>query len=215
MTPPPRCLYLHGFGSSRDSTKGLHFREQLARDGVELELLDLNVPSFETQTYTAILKHIERAVAAGPESGPLILGGSSMGGYLAARYAELHPDAVARLFLLCPGFDLVHRWPVLLGEAEFRKWEATGSIDVTDDAGTRPLHWEFVRDARTHPAFPEVPCPCRIVHGTRDEVVPIESSRIYAAAREHVELIEVDDDHRLLDSLDRLTAAFREVVSGS
>lgn len=36
----------------------------------------------------------------------------------------------------------------------------------------------------------------------RDEVVPIASSRRYAAGRDHVRLVEVDDDHSLLASLD-------------
>jgi pimeloyl-ACP methyl ester carboxylesterase len=33
----------------------------------------------------------------------MVLIGSSMGGYIAARYAELHPEQVAKLVLLCPG----------------------------------------------------------------------------------------------------------------
>ena len=55
-----------------------------------------------------------------------------------------------------------------------------------------------------HPAFPEIPCPARIVHGRRDEVVPIETSRRYVAEHPDIPLIEVDDDHSLLASLDRI-----------
>lgn len=40
------------------------------------------------------------------------------------------------------------------------------------------------------------PCPTTVVHGTADDVIPIEVSRRFA--REHgVTLHEVDDDHRL------------------
>lgn len=45
------------------------------------------------------------------------------------------------------------------------------------------------------------PAPCVVVHGTRDDVCPIEHSRAYAAHAD-VRLIEVEDDHRLADSLD-------------
>ena len=37
--------------------------------------------------------------------------------------------------------------------------------------------------------MPEVDCPTLIVHGTRDEVVPIEGSRAYAASRANVRLV--------------------------
>lgn len=52
--------------------------------------------------------------------------------------------------------------------------------------------------------------PVRIVHGRMDRVVPIEGSRAYRArSGPHVELVEVDDDHRLAASLDAIVAAAR------
>jgi len=210
-----RFAYLHGFGSGPRSTKGLHLRRELCRDGVELELLDVNVPSFETQTYTAILSYLDAFDAATPAGVPLFLAGSSMGGYLAARWAELHPERVPALFLLCPGFDLAARWPVLMGPERFRLWERDGTIEGEDPSGNRRrLHWEFVADSRRHSGFPQVRCPTRIVHGTRDVVVPIELSRRFAREREKAQLIEVDDDHRLQRSLDRVAAELRGFLDG-
>lgn len=43
------------------------------------------------------------------------------------------------------------------------------------------------------------PCPTVIIHGTRDEVIPIDVSRTFAA-NHHVPLIEVDDTHGLADT---------------
>lgn len=195
-----RLLYLHGFASDRDSTKGVRLRERLAAAGHELELLDGNVPAFERMTYSAILAYIDAVVAERPAD-RLVLAGSSMGGYLVARWAELNPDRVESLLLLCPGFDLAARWPLMLGERAFAAWERDGSI-VTEDG--RSLHWAFVPDSRRHPAYPEVRCPTRILHGTRDEVVPIDFSRRYAAERDHVTLVELDDDHLLHDSIETI-----------
>lgn len=206
-----RYLYLHGFASSRLSRKGVALRERLVGDGVELELLDLNVPSFEKQTYTAILRfldEIDRSTAAGTK---LRIAGSSMGGYLAARWAELHPERVERLFLLCPGFDLPARWPLILGQEQMDRWREAGVVAIEDAAGEkRPLHWKFVEDAQTHTKYPEVRCPTRILHGTRDDVVPIELSRKFLAGRPHVELVEVDDDHPLTGSIERVTDEIRD-----
>lgn len=188
---------------------------------LNLHLLDLNVPSFSELTFGGALGEVDRLViqtdapdapAPGtlvPTSGtPWALYGSSMGGYLAARWAQLHPGRVEQLILLCPGFNIQARWPELMGEDEFTRWERDGWLEVDDAQGDpTPLHWEFVLDSRRHPNWPEVPCETLIIHGTRDETVPIEGSRQYAAERPHVQLIEVDDDHSLAGSLDLIADA--------
>jgi pimeloyl-ACP methyl ester carboxylesterase len=51
-----------------------------------------------------------------------------------------------------------------------------------------------------------VVAPTTIIHGTRDDVVPLSASREFSS-RHEVELIEVDDDHRLGASLGVLVAA--------
>ena len=180
--------------------------------GLHLERAELNVPSFSELTFTGALGVVDEMVAAGPASARWCLFGSSMGGYLAARWAELHPDRVERLVLLCPGFNLLERWPELVGAQDMARWAAEGWLDFPDALGVdTPLHYEFVLDCQRHPGWPEVPCPTLIVHGVRDETVPIESSRRFAATRPQVSLIEVDDEHSLTDSLpiiERASVAF-------
>jgi pimeloyl-ACP methyl ester carboxylesterase len=125
-----------------------------------------------------------------------------MGGYLAARWTELHPDRVDRLILLCPGFDMAHRWLEILGPELLSSWEKEGSLSFADGTG-RPteVHWGLMEDGRNHPAYPEVPCPTVIIHGTKDDQVPISSSQDYAYGHAERRLMEVDDDHGLMDSL--------------
>jgi pimeloyl-ACP methyl ester carboxylesterase len=43
--------------------------------------------------------------------------------------------------------------------------------------------------------------PTTIIHGVRDAVVSVELSRAFVATNPSVQLIEVDDEHRLVDSL--------------
>lgn len=52
--------------------------------------------------------------------------GSSMGGYLATRWAHLHPHKVDRLVLLAPGFELRTRWQHLLGDDAMKQYVADG-----------------------------------------------------------------------------------------
>lgn len=52
-----------------------------------------------------------------------------------------------------------------------------------------------------------------IVHGTRDEVVPIDVSRRFASrSGPQVRVVEVDDDHRLGNAMPTIVAAVREAL---
>jgi pimeloyl-ACP methyl ester carboxylesterase len=124
---------------------------------------------------------------------------------VAARWAELHPERVDRLVLLCPGFDLPARWPAIVGREAMGRWQRDGWLPCQDAHGRWvPVHWGFIEQARRQPAWPQVPCPTLIVHGRYDEIVPIDSSRRYAATRASVELLELDDDHSLTASIGRI-----------
>lgn len=104
--------------------------------------------------------------------------GSSLGGYVAARFAELHPEAVEKLVLFCPGFDLQSRWPRVVGEVGLREWEERGFREFEGPAGVGSVRvpWSFIEDGRRHPAFPKYKVPTLIIHGLNDEVVPVETT---------------------------------------
>lgn len=220
---PLRHAYLHGFASSSLSTKGQALRRYYAgrplagaKPGgdVELHTPELNHPSFAELTYTGMLAAFD-AYDAESGAGAWRLIGSSMGGWVASRWAQLHPERVDRLLLLAPAFDFVERWPVLLGAQAFARWREHGSLPLLD--GQKQLvnvHFELYRDAERQPARPEVTCPTIIIHGTRDDVVPIASSREYAAAHANVTLVEVDDDHLLTSSLPRIEQIVDEFLLG-
>jgi pimeloyl-ACP methyl ester carboxylesterase len=206
MQSPYRYAYLHGFASSSLSRKGVYLSQVFRNRGLSLALPDLNTPSFERMTYGEILDAVdEMDAAAGGAGYRWRLIGSSMGGYITARWAQLRPDRVDRVVLLCPGFDMTARWPELIGKEALQRWESTGSLELPDATGKpRPVHWGFVAEARTHPPFPELPCPGLILHGNRDEVVDVNVSRAYVRERPWVELIELDDDHSLAASQERI-----------
>ncbi len=204
--------YLHGFASGPLARKGLGLRQAFEDRGVQLSLPDLNRPSFAQLSHAAMLEAVDELTAAG---GPWRLVGSSLGGWVAARWAELHPERIDRLVLLCPGFGLGSRWSKLFSKVAMKRWEASGGHPFPDGAGELvDVHWGFYQESLRQPSLPEVPCRTLLIHGRSDQVVPIESSRRYAADRPHVELVEVEDDHPLSSSLDRVvteTARFFEL----
>ncbi len=199
-------MYLHGFSSGPGSLKGQHMRRAFEARGEALAMADLNQPSFSQITVTGALAEVDRIAATRAPEARWGLIGSSFGGYVAALWAAKHPERVSKLVLLCPGLDLQGRWPALLGEARMTQWREQGWLDFPDarDVPT-PVDWNFVEDIAHYPAYPEIMCPTMLLHGTGDEVVPVTSSRRYAASLANVTLIEVDDDHRLARSTPLIT----------
>lgn len=194
-----RYAYLHGFASSPLSKKAVQMAEAFAARGLVLERPDLNQPDFAHLTLTGALAAVEAMTAGSPERWCLL--GSSMGGAIAALFAHRHPERVHKLVLLCPGFDLVSRWPTLIGAEVMARWQREGALLLPDGAGApTPVHWGFIEDAARHPAAPHVVCPTLVFHGRHDATVPIEGSRAWVADQPDAVLVELDDDHRLLAS---------------
>ena len=58
-----------------------------------------------------------------------------MGGYLAARWAQLHPERVERLFLMCPAFNFVEnlKGKVFGDEEKLKKWVCTKFLSQNEE----------------------------------------------------------------------------------
>ena len=196
-----RILYLHGFASGPSSRKALFFRDCLEAGGGRVEILDLAAGDFEHLTITGQLALMEQAAAGEPVS----LVGSSMGGYLAALYAARHPE-VRRAALLAPAFGLARLWAESLGAASVAEWRRKGFMEVFHygEGRQRRLGYQLLEDAANYEDYPDVRQPTLIFHGAHDDVVPAQSSRVFAATRPNVRLEIVDSGHDLLNALDHM-----------
>jgi len=195
-----KILYLHGFASGPLSKKGVAFEEHFAARGLPIERMNLRVPSFEHLRLSAMIETVRAAI-----TDPAILIGSSLGGLTAARVAERDPR-VRAVILLAPAFQLVARWREQLG-AEWDEWRARGWREVADytTGATSKIDFGFVEDAEAVDiGYPDVRVPTLILHGSGDEVVPIERSRTFAAGKPWVHLVELPDGHELVASLPTL-----------
>src|SRR5262249_44975478 len=143
--------------------------------------------------------------AIGGEHDRAVIFGSSLGGLTAARLAERDARGNA-LVLLAPAFQLIARGRQ---RADFPTWQRDGFLAIHDYAENRPARgdFRFVEDVTAiDVGFPDVRVPTLILHGTRDDVVPIERSREFAAGKRHVRLVELDDTHELIASIPTLLA---------
>ncbi len=204
-----RYLYLHGLGSSPNSAKAKYFKARLRSQGIELERLDFNLDStgafdFAGLSLTRNLERVAEAVAHSPA--PVTLIGSSLGGLTAAWAAE-QCRQVERLVLLAPAFDFLTAWLPSLGEATVQQWQASGELEYFHYGQGKPqiLRHSFVTDLKTYDEGAlKRSRPTLILHGISDETVPISASRQYSATRDWVQLIELDSDHGLGNSVSRI-----------
>jgi pimeloyl-ACP methyl ester carboxylesterase len=179
------------------------FERHFAPRGVAIERLDLRVPSLDHLRLSAMLDVVRAAL----DGGDAVVIGSSLGGLTAARVAET--DARVRgLVLLAPAFGMAPRWRAQLG-AEWNTWKESGWRTITDFTTGQPARvdfgfWEDVDQVDR--GLPDVRVPTLILHGTRDDVVPITASRTFVRERPHSELVELDDTHELVASLPALLA---------
>jgi uncharacterized protein len=212
MPVPPRLhdqalsveiFYLHGFASSARSSKATFFAAKLREAGIELHTPDLNEPDFSTLTISRMVDRVGRTIdALAPE--PVVLIGSSLGGFVAVQIALRHPGRVARMVLLAPALDFGGNRMKSLGDVGLDEWKRRNRLDIFHYGYGRmmPVHYELYEDARRHDCVnAALSMPIQVFQGRRDDAVDPVSVEQWAQARPNVELHMLDDDHQLTASV--------------
>lgn len=200
-----RVVYLHGFTSSPQSSKAVFFRSKLAGLGATLVVPDLNEPDFSTLTITRMIGQVDEAIDAGQS--PVVLIGSSLGGFVAVEVARARPAHVERMVLLAPALDFGGNRMRDLGDRGLDEWQATDRLEVFHHAfgRTMPVHYALYADARRYDPFnARLTMPVQVFQGRRDTSVDPDTVERWSAARPYVELHRLDDDHQLLGSLEQI-----------
>lgn len=208
-------FYLHGFASSPMSNKAQDFSKRFAALGIPLHVPDLNVPSFETLTLTAMLAKVADEIRTLPPD-DICLMGSSMGGAVALHFSDRYRNAeaarVTRLLLMAPAFDFAaNRWHDL-GAEGIARWRETGAQEFFNYAagGLKAVHYGLFEDLQGYDSYAlSLMQPILIFHGRYDESVNVEQSIRFADTRPNVDLRVVESDHQLLDQTDVMWAAAR------
>ncbi len=137
--------------------------------------------------------------------GPLVLVGSSMGGWIALLVALARPARIAGLIGIAaaPDFTETLMWEAM-APPERARLEREGVIHAPSDYGDpMPITLGLIEDGRRHLLLRgriALDCPVRLLHGSRDPDVPWETALRLAAALDaedvRVTLVK-DGDHRL------------------
>jgi len=202
-------LYLHGFASNPRSTKARDLSDRLAKLNIPLSLPDLNQGDFTHLTLSRQIQQVEALFPPKPE--PVTLIGSSFGGLTATWLGERHVQ-VDRLVLLAPAFGFLDHWLTRMGEMPVKQWQTDGYLLVYHYGEQKklPLSYGFVTDAMQYREESIArSLPTLVLHGKRDDVIPLQASLNFAATRPWVTLITLDSDHALTDVSQELWQAIQ------
>jgi pimeloyl-ACP methyl ester carboxylesterase len=224
---PPGLLWLGGFKSDMTGTKATALDEWAARQGRALLRFDYfghgqSSNDFRKGTISR-WKDDALAVLDRLTTGPQVLIGSSMGGWIALLVALARPERIAGLLLIAPAADFTEdlMWVRLPEEAKRDIMEKGEWIWPTSyDEEPYPITRALIEDGRKNlilNAPIDLPFPVRILQGMQDPDVP------WMHAVKTVERIEGDvtltliknGDHRLSTPADlaRMSAALEALLA--
>ena len=194
--PFPVAMLMHGVMANRNVYRFVRLADALAERGIASVRFDLNGRgqsdgAFEDMTVPKELDDLDAVLdfardEPGLDVSRLALVGHSQGGVDAALFAARHAGEVAALVLLAPAAVLEDACrsrsnPFPVGEEYMR----TGS----------DLHIYETAAAYRGPAC--------IIHGARDQIVPVSYAERFYRTYDHADLhILADDDHSLMNGLD-------------
>lgn len=156
-------------------------------------------------------------------SAPLVLVGSSMGGWMALLAALARPERVVGMVLLAPAPDFTEKliW-ARLGEAERRQIMERGSWvrPSAYDAEGYPITRDLIEDGKRWSALDgaiKFDGPVRILHGATDTDVPPDHSRMIVekvTSEDVTWTLIKDGDHRLSrpQDIDRMVGEVMALV---
>lgn len=221
----PTVVFLHGFMSDMCGGKALALEAWCRRHGQAFLRLDTqghgqSSGSFEDGTIGGWAADVVSVIDA-VTGGPLILVGSSMGGWLMLLAALQRRERVVGLVGLAaaPDFTEELMWNAF-SEPQRRTLLTEGKIIIPSDYGAAgyPITRRLIDEGRHNLLLHDVinlHCPVRLIHGQRDADVPWRTAlRLQdQLAAEDVEVILIKDgDHRL--SRDSDIARLEGVVEG-
>jgi pimeloyl-ACP methyl ester carboxylesterase len=163
----PTLVFLPGYGSDMEGTKALALDSFAERTGCSMLRFDYSGTGssggrFEDGTLALWLEET-LAVVDQLIHGPLIVVGSSMGGWIALHLALLRPERVQALIGIAAAPD-------------FTEWgfSAEQAAQLTDEGRTTRRFWESGQRLLLLGGEVAVDCPVRLLHGECDTEVPLD-----------------------------------------
>jgi pimeloyl-ACP methyl ester carboxylesterase len=201
----PTLVFLPGYASDMEGAKALALDAFAEQRGLAMLRLDYSGTGssggeFADGTLALWLEEV-LAVVDRLTQGPLILVGSSMGGWLALHLALLRPERVAALVGIAAAPDFT-QWGFSDGETAERQGLARG-------------FWESGQKLLLLNGEIPIDCPVRLIHGELDTDVPLDLAfRTLRALRSaDVQLLTIKGGGHRLSEPHEIEAILRTVAA--
>ena len=217
----PTLVFLPGYASDMEGTKALALDAFADRSGLAMLRLDYSGTGSSSGNFEdgTLALWLEEALAAVDRltRGPVVLVGSSMGAWIALHLALLRRERVQALVGIASAPDFTE-W----GFSARRKAElqANGRIETPNPYGPELQvftlgFWGSGQRLRLLEEEIAIDCPVRLVHGERDEEVPLDIAlrtmrRLRSA---DVQLLTVKGAGHRLSEPHEIAAILRTVAS--
>jgi pimeloyl-ACP methyl ester carboxylesterase len=175
----PTLIFLPGYASDMEGAKALALDAFAAERGVAMLRLDYSGTGssggrFEDGTLELWLEEVLAAIDRLTD-GPLIVIGSSMGGWIALHIALRRPERVQAVVGIAAAPDFTE-WGFTAGQKA--ELQANGRIEEPNPYAPEPqlftaAFWRSGQDLRLLDDPLDIGCPVRLVHGEEDEDVPL------------------------------------------
>lgn len=192
--PFPTVVLVHGYASGKNANSNQALVDRLHAQGIatvrfdfrghydsEGKIEDVNI-STGLEDLEAIMEH----VLANPKVDRERLGiyGSSYGGVVTEVFVSRNPIFTC-IILKAPATDWNGGKWVRLGDDVIREWKNKGVYTFTYDDKAIPTPYSLIEDIASYDVYKEiasVKVPVLIVHGNKDESVPLDQSKKLAEA---------------------------------
>jgi pimeloyl-ACP methyl ester carboxylesterase len=186
----PTLVFLPGYASDMEGTKARALDGFATANGLAMLRLDYSGTGSSSGRFEdgTLALWLEEALAAVDEltRGPLIVVGSSMGGWIGLHLALLRPDRMQALIGIAAAPD-------------FTNWGFADGADAQRQ-GIAPGFWQSGQQLLLLDGEIAIDCPVRLLHGQRDADVPWHHSLHLAEKLRSADvqtLLVKDGDHRL------------------
>ena len=182
----PGVVFLSGLKSDKEGTKAVflsQWAEENDRDFLRFDYRGHGASSgmFEDTSISDWLDDTKRIVM-GLTSGPQILVGSSLGGWISLLFARTFPEKVAGIIGIAAAPDFTAQYTNKnLTKDQRQELSTTGKLSFYSEYFDEPLiiTQRLIEDGNNNLVLTKeqsIDCPVRLFHGSHDEDVPLTTS---------------------------------------
>lgn len=204
----PLVLICHGFGSTKTRRKYVKLARVLTKRGIATFRFDFegcgdSEGSFETITIKRQVSDLASAAEyalrqKNINKNKIALLGSSLGSVIVALFTAQSKLPVKTLVFWAPAFNQEKLFPIWHTKSILRKWKRQGYFIRKD----KKLGISYLRENEKKdytPILSRVQAPILIIHGKKDETVPLKFSKKLAKEYKNIKLVLYPTDHKFED----------------